>query len=56
MRFNLDLADLHLIDGGSHTRNSQTGNNRIETSTGQWTGRGPGIFYSASIIWGLVGP
>lgn len=24
--------------------------------TGQWTGRLPGIFYSASVIWGLVGP
>ncbi|KAF8340507.1 OPT oligopeptide transporter protein-domain-containing protein [Cantharellus anzutake] len=24
--------------------------------TGQWTGRGPSIFYSASVIWGLVGP
>lgn len=24
--------------------------------TGQWTGRAPGIFYSASIIWGAVAP
>lgn len=24
--------------------------------TGQWTGRRPQIFYSASIIWGAVGP
>jgi hypothetical protein len=24
--------------------------------TGQWTGRSPGIFYSASIIWGAVAP
>lgn len=24
--------------------------------TGQWTGRRPGIFYSASIIWGAVSP
>ena len=24
--------------------------------TGQWTGRSPQIFYSASVIWGLVGP
>ncbi|KAF8318464.1 OPT superfamily oligopeptide transporter [Clavulina sp. PMI_390] len=28
----------------------------IEDPTGQWTGRLPGIFYSASVIWGLVGP
>ncbi|CAG8512033.1 7682_t:CDS:2 [Ambispora leptoticha] len=24
--------------------------------TGQWSGRSPQIFYSASIIWGLIGP
>ncbi|CAH7675322.1 OPT family small oligopeptide transporter [Phakopsora pachyrhizi] len=24
--------------------------------TGQWTGRKPEIFYSASVIWGLIGP
>jgi hypothetical protein len=24
--------------------------------TGQWTGRSPSIFYSASIIWGAVAP
>lgn len=24
--------------------------------TGQWTGRGAGVFYSASIIWGAVAP
>jgi hypothetical protein len=24
--------------------------------TGQWTGRNPNIFYSASIIWGAVAP
>lgn len=24
--------------------------------TGQWTGRAPAIFYSASVIWGLIGP
>jgi len=24
--------------------------------TGQWTGRSPGIFYSASIVWGAVAP
>lgn len=24
--------------------------------TGQWNARGPRIFYSASVIWGLLGP
>ncbi|POV95417.1 hypothetical protein PSHT_15672, partial [Puccinia striiformis] len=24
--------------------------------SGQWTGRKPEIFYSASVIWGLIGP
>lgn len=24
--------------------------------TGQWTGRAPAVFYSASVIWGLVAP
>lgn len=28
----------------------------IADPTGQWTGRAPGIFYSASIIWGAVAP
>ena len=28
----------------------------LEDPTGQWTGRSPGIFYSASIIWGAVSP
>ena len=28
----------------------------LEDPTGQWTGRAPAIFYSASVIWGLVGP
>lgn len=28
----------------------------VEDPTGQWTGRAPRIFYSASVIWGLVGP
>lgn len=27
-----------------------------EDPTGQWTGRRPQIFYSASIIWGAVSP
>lgn len=28
----------------------------VEDPTGQWTGRKPEIFYSASVIWGLIGP
>lgn len=28
----------------------------VEDPTGQWTGRSPGIFYSASIVWGAVSP
>jgi hypothetical protein len=28
----------------------------VADPTGQWTGRAPGIFYSASIIWGAVAP
>ncbi|KAF9507706.1 hypothetical protein BS47DRAFT_1351209 [Hydnum rufescens UP504] len=28
----------------------------VEDPTGQWTGRSPSTFYSASVIWGLVGP
>ncbi|OCF40952.1 OPT family small oligopeptide transporter [Kwoniella heveanensis CBS 569] len=31
-------------------------NGTIPDPTGQWTGRAPAIFYSASIIWGAVAP
>ncbi|WVR09034.1 OPT family small oligopeptide transporter [Kwoniella sp. DSM 27419] len=31
-------------------------NGTVTDPTGQWTGRAPAIFYSASIIWGAVAP
>ncbi|WVF65518.1 OPT family small oligopeptide transporter [Kwoniella sp. CBS 6097] len=31
-------------------------NGTVPDPTGQWTGRAPAIFYSASIIWGAVAP
>lgn len=31
-------------------------NGSLTDPTGQWTGRAPSIFYSASIIWGAVAP
>jgi len=49
-----DHSDITLISVISSKRPFLDGT--TPDPTGQWTGRSPSIFYSASIIWGAVAP
>lgn len=49
-----DLPDFTLISVINEKRPYLDGT--LVDPTGQWTGRAPSVFYSASIIWGAVAP
>jgi hypothetical protein len=48
------LSDVTLVSVIGSKRQYLDGS--VPDPTAQWTGRAPGIFYSASIIWGAVAP
>ncbi|KAH8928939.1 OPT superfamily oligopeptide transporter [Atractiella rhizophila] len=49
------IVNYILIKGVIESKREYLDGTRIDP-TGQWTGRSAGIFYSASVIWGLIGP